>query len=192
MGGGGGVSVPVHHQTTDDPLTGFGGLARAGAGAMKLCIDLCHPTKNGAPTERPPPCPAAPAKAIPAASHPTNDLPARRPLPTRPSTFSPARSCHLPTSAKRPRLPVWAAHAKATHTHKARPPAPGNPPAPSRPARRHSACATMSHLRPFDPTPTRTAQPPAKISGGYPPNPSHRMHLRCVQNESKDGFVICQ
>ena len=55
---------------------------------MKLCIDLCHPTKNGPPTERPP-CPASPAKAIPAASHPTNNLPARRPLPTRPSTFQP-------------------------------------------------------------------------------------------------------
>jgi hypothetical protein len=63
---------------------------------MKLCIDLCHPAKSGAPPERHP-VPASLAKAVRAASHPTNDLPARRPFPTRPSTFSPARSCHLPT-----------------------------------------------------------------------------------------------
>jgi hypothetical protein len=168
MSGGGGVSVPVHHQTTDDPLTGLGGFARAGAGAMKLCIDRCHPTKNGPPTERPP-CPASLAKAVPAASHPTNDLPARRPFPTRPSTFSPVRSCCLPTTRQASAL-VGLGRACTSSPHR------------TATSAKQSACSKSSRSPAFGlrhyvtPAPHRsttyTHRPTArKNHGGPPPEP---------------------
>jgi hypothetical protein len=147
---------------------------------MKLCIDLCHPAKSGAPPERHP-VPASLAKAVRAASHPTNDLPARRPFPTRPSTFQPRPLLPPPNPAPSVRGCRSGRHLQKP-PRKARPPAPGNPPAPSHPARRHSACATMSHLRPIGPPPTRPPNRPPKSRGGAtPPTP----HTGCTNGAYK-------
>ena len=157
---------------------------------MKLCIDLCHPTQNESPTERPP-CPAAPAKASPAARHRTNDLPARRPLPTRPSTFSPVRSCRLPTTRQA------SAAARLGRAGKSSPQRTAT-------SARQSACSKSSrspafglrhYVTPAPPRPHLRAAPNRrpKSRGATPPNPSHRMHLRCVQNGSKAVLlIVCQ
>ena len=154
---------------------------------MKLCSDLCHPTKNGAPPERQP-VPASLAKAIPAASPPTNNLPARRPLPTRPSTFSPVRSCHLPTPRRASAL-VGLGRACTSSPHR------------TATSAKQSACSKSSrspafglrhYVTPAPPRPHLRAAPNRRPqSQRLPsPNPSHRMHLRCVQNAMKAALLI--